>query len=107
MQTTIKALVKKPGKEPYETFIDNQSLEDFCKLMGAQYIEFYLINREKKIGCLIDEEGKLKYLDDNFKTPRDIVCGTSIFVSDGGEDFKSLNQSQIRWIKKYLKENSL
>lgn len=107
MKTTIRALIKKPRKEAYETFIDNTSLEDFYRIINAPFVEFYLLNREKKIGCLIDEEGKLKYLDENFKIPRDIVCGTAIFVSDDGEQFKSLNQSQIRWIKNYLKENSL
>lgn len=108
MEKIIKVVVKKPKQSVMIQEIDNTSLADCYRIIDCSYCEAYTLSKEQNIVCLIDEEGKLKFLDKNFSIPNDYIVGTCIFASfDEAGNFKSLNGTQIHWIKSYLKGHSL
>lgn len=104
----IKVLVKKPNEIVTVQEIDNKDLKDCYRIIGTDYVETYTLSRDYHICCVIDEEGKLKNLQKNFYVPNDAIVGTCIFTSfDQEGNFKSLNDTQIKLIKNYLKGHSI
>lgn len=80
---TLNVIIKKPGHMPQELEID-YSLEALQSLVGG-LIEHVNINEQ--IGMLINEEGKLNGMEENFPFRGDYIVGPAVFVGYGGEDF--------------------
>lgn len=88
----LKAILKKPYKNPAVIEIDN-SLKALQEAVGG-YIETV------DIGCgvmlLCDEESKQKGLAPNIELRYDFVVGDVLFVQDGGEgEFTDLSEKNI------------
>lgn len=80
---TLKVIIKKPGHMPQETEIEN-SLKALQALVDG-YIEH--VNVNEKIGMIINEEGKLNGMEENFPFRGDTIVGPAVFVGYDGEDF--------------------
>lgn len=100
-ENTIKIMRIKVGQEPVVAEIEN-TLESLQSEVGGLIQLVYLA---PECIAVINEEGKLngsqpnRWLGDN-----DIICGNFIICGDDGEDFKSLNETQIEVCKEYFKE---
>lgn len=104
----MKVLMVKPGKEPQEMEITND-LHLLQQLVGG-YIEVHPIDGVKGTVIICNEEGKLQGLPFNrplkMIDPRtgrdriyDLVHGDFLVVGDGGEDFCSLTDDQLKLLK--------
>lgn len=88
----IKVLVKKPCEEAEVQEIEN-TLESFQKIIGG-YIQ--VVNHQRGVAIVCDEEGKLKGLKANILFGNDIIVGTIIICSfDDNGDFTSLSDKEI------------
>ena len=104
MGEIIEIVIKNIEERPYKKVIVN-SLETMQEIVGG-YIEFFQIRHD--ILLVINEEGKINGLDENFaiisfpnnreSILHDIICGNGFFVSSKGEEFESLNEEQERFI---------
>ena len=98
----MRAVLKKPGKNPEVVDIEN-TLNGIRSAVGG-YFQAVVFSEEENIIMLCDEEGKLNGLDYNFsmrgKDSRiiDDVVGNVLFVSAGDEDFRELNKKQIQYL---------
>lgn len=95
----IKVVIVEPNKPARIELIPN-ALETFQKIVGG-YIECV---REEGFDIIINEEGKLEDLEENFELYGgiDYIAGTAIFSGvdyDSGE-FKSLTDEQVKFISK-------
>ena len=92
----MKVVIKEPGHLPVRKEIEND-LKTFQELVGG-YIEH--VNVAEGVGMLINEEGKLYDLEENFKFRGDSIRGTAVFVGYSGEDFADCpcHESNIRAI---------
>ena len=106
-EKTIKVMIKEPRQDALVLEVKNSY--GVCRdLIGGGWLETVWI--EKGVVMICDEEGKLKGLTPNFVLPklRDIICGPVFFCSANSEgDFTSLNEEQIAFVKKLVKENEL
>lgn len=100
-EETIVAVIKNVGEKGKITSINNdlKSFQDIVK----GYIEVYPLRDDILIVC--NEEGKLQNLDLNFSIPcrngyTEHIVGNVVIVSNEGEDFGSLNEEQISFLKK-------
>ena len=99
-EETIVAVVKNVGEKGKVASIKNdlKSFQDIVK----GYIEVYPLRDDILIIC--NEEGKLQNLDLNFSIPCrnnyvEHIVGNVVIVSNEGEDFGSLNEEQISFLK--------
>lgn len=79
----MKVIVKAPNNPPIEVEIENE-LEALQGIVGG-FIECTALTDNALIIC--NEEGKIRNLPINFKTPFDFIAGTAIFVGIEEEDF--------------------
>lgn len=86
---TLKVVVKYPGRMPQEIEIEN-SLRSLQSLVGG-YIEH--VNVNERIGMIINEEGKLRGMMENFPFRGDTIVGPAVFVGYSGEDFADVPAS--------------
>lgn len=94
----IKALAVEPMQEPYEMFIDDESIR---RWLGG-YMEVLLLSDTCLLIC--DEEGKLKGLRRNRRVGDDIIVGKFLLCGESGEEFASISEEDL---KKYSKEFAL
>jgi hypothetical protein len=95
----MKVYKLEPNKAGYVKEIDN-TLEVLQKEVGGYIQVCYLDNG---LLAIVDEEGKLKDLPYNVIIPNyGIINGNIIFARDGGEDFTSLTDEDIKAIKKMI-----
>lgn len=103
MESNIRVLIKKPGKDAEVTTIGND-LDSFKDIVEGRLegvpLSFYL--EENKICAYCNEEGKFLGLCENFATYRDIIVGNVVFFSIDGENEASLSDSQIEAICDWL-----
>ena len=101
-ENTIKVLKIEPNKEPYEKEITNE-LKCLQEEVGGGLIEVVYIDTN----CLliINEEGKLNGMEPNrWLGNEEIICGPFFVCGDSGDNFTSLNQTQIEAFKKHFAE---
>lgn len=96
MQNTdgkLTVVMVEPHKAPYVTKIDDE-LSSLQKAVGG-YIETVYNGDGTIIVC--NEEGKLKGLDGNrrIRDGASVIAGTFFVVGDDGENFRSLNESEV------------
>ena len=99
-EETIVAVVKNVGEEGKITGIKND-LESFQDIVEG-YIEVYPLRDDILIIC--NEEGKLQNLELNLSIHCrnnyvEHIVGNVVVVSNQGEDFGSLNEEQISFLK--------
>ena len=100
-EETIVVVIKNVGEKGKITSINNdlKSFQDIVK----GYIEVYPLRDDILIIC--NEEGKLQNLELNFSIPCrnnyvEHIVGNVVVVSNQGEEFGSLNDEQISFLKK-------
>lgn len=80
---TIRVIVKKPGMAPEWKIIPNE-LEALQREVDG-YIE--VIRFAEDAAMIVNEEGKLRGLEPNFRWGIDMIVGTAILVGVDGEEF--------------------
>lgn len=107
MQRLLKVLVVEPNKMPYEKEIPNR-LKDKQEIVGG-LIEYTYLDNVEDICLIINEEGKLLYMEPNRLIDNDPIAGTFIVVGEtesDGED-RSLTSEQIDKYKKMFGKRSI
>lgn len=110
----IQVMVKRPNKDVEIICIENE-VEVIEEILEG-YIEFVPINKlsDRSIDMIVNIEGKINGLDINLAFANengivDVVNGTTVFLSfeETIDDIKrkSLNDSQIEYIKSLLNSN--
>lgn len=92
----MKAIIKRVGQSPKVEDIKND-LQTLQELVGG-YIECVMVG--KGIVLIVNEEGKLQGLPQNFPLGNDVIVGTAVFVGNGFDgDFTDLTDEQIETVK--------
>lgn len=79
----MKIFIKKPHEKLREIEVANE-LEALQELVGG-YIETVQI--ATNLAMIVNEEGKLMNLPDNFRFGNDMIKGTALFVGVAGDEF--------------------
>ena len=96
----MRVLVREPIKQPLQLKEIEGSLEEIQEIIGG---DIEIVPMTKGLLCIYNKDGKMKGLENNFfHDYAGWILGTVIFVSDGGEGFGSLTDSQITFIKEYV-----
>lgn len=105
----MNVIIKEPCEEPFEISIPNE-LSTLQELVYG-YIETIGLDTDLVLIC--NEDGKLmglprniRLLDKNGKEV-DVVCGTVIVTGVDGDEFDSLTDKQIEYIKNWLNERAI
>lgn len=98
----MRAVLKKPRRNAEVVDVEN-TLNGIRSAVGG-YFQAVMFSEEENIIMLCDEEGTLKGLDYNFSVfhSRDDIVGNVLFVSANDEDFRELNEDQIKYLMKYF-----
>lgn len=107
MQRLLKVLVVEPNEMPYEKEIPNR-LKDKQEIVGG-LIEYTYLDNVDDVCLIINEEGKLLYMEPNRLIDNDPIAGTFIVVGEtesDGED-RSLTSEQIDKYKKMFGKRSI
>jgi hypothetical protein len=96
----LRVLVCEPDKAPEVREIDD-TLEAMQAIVGG-YIQAIFVNMCKDYVLVCNEEGRLKGLEPNIYIGLDVIVGTCFFCNNGGEDFASLDDSDIEALKELL-----
>lgn len=91
----MRIVVKEVGKKPEVREI-NGHLHEMQEIVGG-YIECVHIG--SRLVCVCNENGKLNELPPNFMLNGDIICGDVFFIGVAEDDFTSLNNMQIQFVK--------
>ncbi len=100
----IKGMIKYPGKCPEVIQIDDTKSTPYSELIGGCLDYRRFPNYRGSMYVLCHDEGKLQDMARNLALPSyaDYLVGTIVFIGyDGGEDFISLSDEQIEYIKEY------
>lgn len=96
----IKVLFRAPVNQPLKLMEIENELDVLQKLIGG-YIQVIEIGHN--VLCILDEEGRFKESKNNFYHDRyGWIIGNVIFCNQSGEDFTSLTDEQIKFVKKYI-----
>lgn len=100
----IKAIIVKPMELPKEIMI-TQDLKNLQDLVDG-HIECFPM--DKGVDLLCNEEGKIRNLTPNRNVYGDVIMGDFILLARNldGEDWKSLNDEQIKYINDIFSEKS-
>ena len=82
-KATIRVIVKEPGMAPEWRIIPNE-LEALQREVDG-YIE--VVRFAEDAAMIVNEEGKLRGLEPNFRFGIDMIVGTAILVGVDGEEF--------------------
>lgn len=82
-EKTIRVIIKEPGRDPAETFLEN-SLEAFQGVVGG-YIESCTLDPDWTVIC--NEEGRLYGLEDNCEILGVDFVGAVVLVGVDGDSF--------------------
>lgn len=96
----IKVVIKRVGESPVISTIRNE-LSAFQEVVNG-YIETFLLTED--ILLVLNEEGKLQNLGLNFEIPlingyKEQIVGNTIITSYKDDEFTSLNDTQIEFLK--------
>lgn len=98
MSKQIRALLVKPSFHPIGISMDNNLTAFQNMVMG--YIE--TINLNNTYVAIVNEEGKLRNLEANFKTDRDVIVGNAVICRVKGDNFASLKKGDEDEILKLI-----
>lgn len=91
MARILTAIIKEPGRAPEIVEIPDE-LENYQGIVDG-YIECVRWDDEHVL--IVNEEGKLRGLDKNFRYGGDIIVGTAIWVGVDGEDFTDIQPGLV------------
>lgn len=91
MARILTAIVKEPGWAPEIVEIPDE-VENYQRIVDG-YIECVRWDDEHVL--IVNEEGKLRGLDKNFRYGGDIIVGTAIWIGVDGEDFTDIQPGLI------------
>lgn len=106
MAKNLKVVMVEPHKEPYVTEIADE-LSALQKAVGG-YIEIVYNGDGTVIVC--NEEGKLQGLEGNRRIHdgTSIIAGTFFVVGDGGENFRSLTNSEtVKYMERFAEPEDI
>ena len=86
----IKVWRKRPGEKGEFALIEN-TLSSYQSEVGG-YIEIVPLGR--KFVLIVNEEGKLQELDENFDFRWDVLVGTVLGAQTDGEDFTDIESEE-------------
>lgn len=104
----IRAILVYDCAEPIVEYISND-LDTFQEIVEG-YIE--VVRMSDNVFMVCNEEGKIRnfsvcrYLRDENDKLVDAICGPFFLVADGGEEFASLNDDDIKYWTHYFTEIS-
>lgn len=98
MKKKIKVLIVEPGKEPYEKIVEN-TLES---LQNIVYGRIEMLEIEKGVDLILNEEGKLAGLPFNRYITNDMLCGTFIVAGEKNGETISLSNEMLDKYKEYF-----
>lgn len=85
MAKKINVVVKIPGR-PARREIIRDTLESFQKLVDGPIEAIWF---DKDVTMIVNEEGKIRGLGNNFYLWNDMIVGTAVFAGTEGEEFAS------------------
>lgn len=85
----MKALIKRPDADPERIEIEN-NLETLQTLVGGYIEPLTLVDG---LVMIVNEEGKLHGLDENFLMQNDMILGPALFVGQDGEEFADIREN--------------
>lgn len=91
MARILTAIIKEPGWAPEIVEIPDE-LENYQRIVDG-YIECLRWDDDHVL--IVNEEGKLRGLDKNFRYGGDIIVGTAIWIGVDGEDFTDIQPGLI------------
>ena len=91
MARILTAIVKEPGWAPGIVEIPDE-LENYQRIVDG-YIE--CVRWDDDHVLIVNEEGKLRGLEKNFRYGGDIIVGTAIWIGVDGEDFTDIQPCLI------------
>ena len=91
MARILTAIIKEPGWAPEIVEIPDE-LENYQRIVDG-YIECVRWDDEHVL--IVNDEGKLRGLDNNFRYGGDIIVGTAIWIGVDGEDFTDIQPGLI------------
>lgn len=95
----MKAIIKEVGKSAKVEDIKND-LETLQGLVGG-YIE--AVNMGQGVCLIVNEEGKLNNLPENFSIAHGVIVGTAVFVAYGKDgEFADLSDDQTKAVMSFL-----
>jgi len=96
----MKILFREPVNQPLQLREVDDNYRELQKLIGGY---FQAIDIGQGVTCLLDEEGRIKGLDNNFFHDKyGWILGNVVFCSTGGEEYISLTDAQLKYVSKYL-----
>lgn len=90
----MKIVIKRAGHKPERTEIKGD-LHEMQKIVDG-HIECIMMTKD--ICCVLNEEGKFRGLEPNFRLGLDIIVGDVFFCRAGYEDFEGLTEEQENFI---------
>ncbi len=99
----IKCIIKRPGRSPYSTAVEN-NLHNLQVNVGG-YIEVIAPFKEfPDLLMIVNEEGKLDNLPANFyiRDLNDIIHGTAIFCGRRGDEFCDIPMSYFEFKQSFF-----
>ena len=90
----IRGIYKGPGELPLAYLLPNE-LSALQSAVGG-YIE--AITLMDGVVMLVNEEGKLRNMEPNFRYKDDVIVGPVLFLGTDGEDFSSIEADKARHI---------
>lgn len=96
----MRIIFREPGKSPRTMIVPND-LETLQDLVGG-LIEH--IQLKPGLGLIINEEGKLRGMENNFFLPaiNDMIVGPAVFVGEDGEEFSDISEYDHAMIMMYF-----
>ena len=94
----MKAIRKRPGEAPEIIEVEN-TLKALQAEVGG-YIETIPLDG---MAFIVNEEGKLRGLPENFRFGNDVLVGTVLLVGTDGEEFCGLTDGFYAWLRKKVK----
>lgn len=85
----MKVLIKEPGQDPRRADIEN-TLESLQSVVKG-YIEAHKL--VDGLVLLINEEGKLHNMEENFYMAGDMILGPALFVGENEDEFTDIRES--------------
>lgn len=94
----MRVVFKEPGKGFEIRDISNE-LEALQNLVGG-WIEH--VGIKEGLGLIVNEEGKLNFMEPNFYMINEVVLGPAVFVGEEGEEFTDISDESIELLRLFF-----
>ena len=99
----MRVLMKEPGKDPHVMVVPND-LGTLQQLVDG-FIEVHRLTNG--LVMIVDEEGKLKNKQPNFRVAalNDTIVGTAVFCGEDGEEFTDIDEYDLTVLQTFFSLN--